>query len=260
MLGLIRKILHKIRRIIISRSKRKALEILNNYKKGSPLYVEFLGTPGVGKSYIFNKIDKKKQGWIRLKEFCQLYAHEKNDSLTDSISFYQDLVKDKISTTLKRDCLATDYLRYFHYFNIVINRDALVYKFNKDATIISEEGLFHNFGHCIEKLKGSDKEKFNEILKNRAIIHCFAPAEVIADRIIKRKKENGKILPQHKVDSRKELLQIVNQNLQDKQRFTNSFKEYIPFLEINTADNIKQNVKKVEAFIEELQTSQRPGG
>lgn len=253
MSNFINNILDKSFGLKITRSERNNFEDLDDYTKEKPLYVEFVGLSGVGKSYLFNKLDKEKNKWLGIKNFWQLFSHKENNSLLESIPFYQYLAEEKINRTLKRDWLSTDHLAYFRYFHVVINKDALVYKLNKNYIIISEEGLLHNFGSCIEKLYKIDQNKFRKILKNRAIVYCFAPSKVIADRIIKRRKTSEKLLSQYKVDSRRELLQNIDRDLEIKQRVICLFKEYIPVLEINTADDVKQNAEKVENFIEELQ-------
>ncbi len=96
--------------------------------------------------------------------------------------------------------------------------------------------------------------KINELMKERAVIYCYTHPEVIAQRIQKRTKETGKLLPQHKVNSFEELVEQQKETLKVKEEFVNILRDCdVPVLRINTSDNLQENAKKVNDFIKNLQ-------
>jgi len=95
---MIKKIINKILNILgftIQRTK-----LANRYKANvneKALYVEFVGVPGVGKSTMFNELNRnRKTNWISISEFLAINKLKKNDNLFDDLTVYQRLSEDKI--------------------------------------------------------------------------------------------------------------------------------------------------------------------
>jgi len=148
-----------------------------------------------------------------------------------------------------------DKLKVLSFFHKVLYQDGLIGLYNRNYTIISEEGLFHNFGNEIVSLLNSgDEVSVKELMRNRAVVYCYSTPEIIAHQIIKRYNETGKLLPQHKTDSFETLIEFQKEALINKERFIETLKSFnIPVLMINTSDDIESNAKKVNAFISSLQ-------
>lgn len=219
-----------------------------------PLYIEFIGIPAVGKTTLFKKIKcSAKSGLIRLNDFLAFKSDEWDINLLDKLEVYQKLAAYNIERTAGSDRLATDKLRFFSWYRTVIIQDATIERYNLYHTIISEEGLFHNFGPAIERLAKEEPAIYSELVKNRAIVYCYAPKERVAHQIIKREKKQGNLLPQYKTSSFEELVEVVEKSLEAKREFITSIKESLPILEIDTSNDIKSNVESIEQFILKLQ-------
>ena len=122
-----------------------------------------------------------------------------------------------------------------------------------------------SFFQLFENLELSEKtqlleensDQFMNLTKNRAIIHCYAPAEKIAERVLKREKEQGNLLPQYKVCSKEVLIEVVENSLKIKNDFISTMKNYVPILEIDTSNDINENVKRIDQFIIKHQHNER---
>src|SRR5699024_8263577 len=113
--------------------------------KGNPVYIEFIGASGVGKTTLYKQIIKKYNAeWIDIRHFEALKSHKMKDGLIDSLAIYQDLARYKVDEILEGEekILPGDKLGACRTSYNIIMQDALVYLFNKQDVILSEEGLF----------------------------------------------------------------------------------------------------------------------
>lgn len=225
--------------------------------KTRPIYVEFYGPSGVGKTTLFRSAKKSnKNRWLPLQNFKEIYLSrlKRNTLIPDSI--YQFLAEDKIEEVLENpmypmSSVKMDKIRFF--YSTLID-DLLIKSFNKNYTIVSEEGLIQIYTSSIMKLCCREESDFREFLKDRAVIYCYAPAEVIANQIIKRNKNEKNLRIEHATDSFNELVEKQFLELENKNKLIRKLKELtVPVLLVDTTIEIKENVKRINEFIQDLQ-------
>lgn len=252
---IVKKIVFQIAKCFGFSIHRNRYVKLQSYSDAKPLYVEFVGVSGVGKTTLFKNLNKNKRktDWIHSRQFV-LAKHDMSikDQIS-SVSFYQDLIENKVEQIVNKTYQPFDQLDLFKYNYYIIRDDALAYLYNKHHTLLCEDGLLHNFGSGIESVYRKDYEKFKVILRNRAVVYCYASAEVVAGRILKRKNEIGELRPQHKkVGAVETLIETERVALDKMEQFVNILKEQIPVLKINTEDAWELNKQKIDRFISEL--------
>ena len=221
---------------------------------GKPIYVEFVGVPGVGKTTLYQNVFKQvKKKWRDIHEFQKIYDNHIDDKNVESQPCYQKLADHKMQSIESRNYSGIDQMKIVKYFHSVLIADSLVFLFNSDYNVMSEEGLIHNFGESLIALYNDNKEEFDNLMKHRAIIYCYAPAEIVAKRILEREKKTGRLLPQHKVNSFAELVNLQNESLKLKQQLINFLSKHdIPILSIDTSNPMSENVDHVKHFLSEL--------
>ncbi len=225
-----------------------------------PILLEFVGISGVGKSTLFHELKKHKKLWIEVREFMQMNRAANTNTILDDNVIYQEIADSKLHSVLQQQMAPADRFRVIHWGYTTLIEDAVISSLNINSTIVSEEGLLHNFGDCIEQLHHINKFKFNEIIQKRAVIYCFTSPEIIAKQIENRKLETGRIIAHHKNKSFDELLVIHKRELEEKERFINLLeKNNVPIIMINTSDELQGNVLKINTFIEKLQSGKYDG-
>lgn len=247
---LINKILDKTLGVNLVRTKLRKI----NRNEESPILVEFVGASGVGKTTLYKNVFKQiKSKWIHITEFRRIFISHIDGKTTESLSCYQELAQHKIQSVVSRNYTGIDQMNLIKYFHTVLIDDSLVFLFNKNYNVISEDGLIHNFSDCLAPLFKSNKEAFECIIKNRAIIYCYTSAEVIAKRILEREQTTGQLRPQHKVNSFAELVNLQKKSLELKQQLIDFLSKHdIPTLYIDTSKPMTENVMQVKDFLTKL--------
>lgn len=223
-----------------------------------PLIIEFVGVPGVGKSTIYRKLLQRNRHLLSQKRHVLMFEDKVSATSLDSQKIYQELAENKMNTVFASELLSLDKMRILKYFQSVLLNDYICKQYNTQSTIISEEGLLHNFGTNIRSICNSHEIKSNPLFAHRAIIHCYSTAEQVANQIRKRYKETGKLVPQHKVEDFNELIKLQERALINQKENILFFENAgIPVLHINTYDVIYDNVEMINHFIKNLQLNSK---
>ena len=219
-----------------------------------PLYVEFVGVSGVGKSTLFNAI-KRSENWMDQQYFISKHRADLDHRQFISHPVHQMVAKYKLDAIKRNAFNPYDKLRALANFYWVLKIDILVSALNIENIVVAEEGLLHNYSDSIaEILNQGENRAFKDFGRNRAVIYCYSTAEKIAEQIIARTKNVGTLLPQHKNKSLQELVDLQKIALREMTQFLNLLKNYdLPVLEIDTSKDNAENVKKINRFIQELQ-------
>jgi hypothetical protein len=261
MIRRINRILHNYLGVRLTGSGKGFLKKVGNHRT-KPVCIEFVGVQGVGKTTLLeNASNANNNKWLDARDFKYLFFHHLNHNMLDNApDFYQELASHKLQRVAKRNYSSADKMRVLSFHYSVLKDDVLFRQFNKNYTIVSDEGMMHSYGSSIRELYDRDKERFDEkwfkeFLKGRAIVYCYAPAEHIAKQVVRRAKLTGKLVPPHKVNSFVELVMELKKELKNKSTFINILQGFdVPMLSINTSDNIAHNAERVNNFIKELQT------
>ena len=213
------------------------------------LYVEFIGPPGVGKTTTFDTVVKNNRSLLKYVDFRRTVNLQPTEVNTEFDDTYQALASHKLDQISKADYSALDKLKVLAYFHRVVEGDRVVMLHNRGYTVISDEGLLHNFGKALEQeiLHGRIPSSF---LARRVVINCHAPAERIAEQILKRHRETGNLLPQHKNKTVQQLALDQEEICQHYWKFRDLLlRSGMPVLDIDTSANTDLNVKDILEFI-----------
>lgn len=255
MSNIINKILERTVGFNLKRARIRSVKKIN----GDPIYVEFVGIPGVGKTTLYENVFKKvKRNWRDIHELQRIFMEHTNGIATESQLCYQMLAQSKMQSLETRNFSGIDQMKLVKYFHSVLIADSLVHLFNNKYNIMSDEGLIHNFGEGLLALSISNSDELKNLLKRRAVIYCHTSAEIIAKRIIERGEKTGRLLPQHKVNSFDELVSLQKKSLDQKNQLLGFLSEKdIPFLSIDTSNPMTENVDQVKHFLTELAYNKR---
>lgn len=231
--------------IKVVRLKKRTLK----WQHQKPLTVEFFGIPGVGKTTLFNKLEYNKIKALTITEFMGNLETQDNSGC-DTSEVHQDLIDLKLHHVFRSTMLPSDKLKFFSWFHKIIQRESSSRKYNTNQVVISDEGLFHNFGGELVDLYNTNRDKFKELALNRLFVYCYSKPEIVAQQIYKRFEETGKMLPQHKALNMDEMIGVQERALEKKQKLIDiMISENIPILQVDTSENQLKNVEKIHAFI-----------
>lgn len=236
------------------RIKKTEKEFRNKATYKHPLYVEFVGTSGVGKSFLSRSLLKEEEGWW----FSENYVYKKRIKNADFLrllnenGLYQELSQRRMNEILKYSASPTDKLISLKNVYQCLRKDLLIEHLNQDELIVSDEGLVQYFALEIEKLIDEDrfKEELTALFKNRIVIYCYARPETITERIQKRKEETGRIVARHETRGAGELLELTAKESAEYRSAIESLKKWnLPVLMVDTEGSLKHNLEGIKEFI-----------
>lgn len=215
--------------------------------------VEFVGPSGVGKSTLFDIMlagRKPEDGWLTPAESLRVFKPQAFPVQLDDT--YERLLWLKLREVSQSNHAPSVKYELLAFFNGNLRLDASLSRLELKAPVVHHDGLLHNFSPCFALLRKDDPIGFSRLIKNRAIVHCFAPAQLIADRILKRNDE-GYARPQHRNLSEQELIEQSTVVLQRESGLVALLKEEgAPCLELNLAHEPDQNIEAIQRFIDSL--------
>lgn len=231
--------------------KRK---INKRYETETPLLIEFVGTSCVGKSTLYKGLKKKaRRGWVFGDALYNSVVHDKKPTFLNDNSVYQYFAKQKIETILAKDYRDTDKLRELHVYYKSLLKDAVINHYSGKQTVILDEAIIKTSRPQTIEFFEQDQKLFSDFVKNRAVIYCFAPPEIIADRIIKRGKERDYTTPGNRNKTRRELIERQRHQLNVCDELITILEKHVPVLNVNTTDRKSENMKKTTHFIKRLE-------
>lgn len=215
-------------------------------EKDKPLLIEFIGIPGSGKSYLYQKLRKKSAQWISIEEFKKLQSHTPKITELDFPEIYQKMAEYRMRTVLNQPISYLDRFRGIHWNYKTIMDDIMLCKLIKNQTVLYEEGILHTFFDFF-----LENDFDTTVFKNRAVIYCHATPQQIANRIETRLETTGRIIAHHKNKTYEELVEINTFDLKRMELFLKLLKEnQAPCLEINTFEDLNKNLDLIYKFIQ----------
>lgn len=232
---------------VYRKTKKNGIQFPENHPAN---YVELIGVSGVGKSFIYHQLTKHQRNWWTTAEFIKQLEKVDADQILEQHAFYQDLAALRLQTIQNLNILPSSKFRIAHWNYRSLQDDAVIFQHNKNALIVSDEGLLHNFSNELTDLMAQKPDQVKPFLKNRAVIYCHASVDEIVQRIEKRTQETGRTIAHHRGKNTKELYEIVEKDLHEKEAFIQLLSlSGVPILKVSTQHQIKDNVKEITDFI-----------
>lgn len=240
-----------IRRLFISEIKThlfvKGVFSYQVDKSSKSLFVEVIGCPGVGKSTLIYYMEKHELivGLIRTKLWrARLQRNTKIDSIYKKILDYKQMSLEDESVKVK----------YFRHAIIPRFMDILVENKTIPSTIfLVDEGLFHHFKYEISDNWENDKVLFSALMEKRVLVHMIARPEIIAERILKRYRETGNLLPCYKNKQKWEIAKYCKEAQEKRKKVIREFeKRGVPVLTINAEDDEQTIIRNIDGFIKRI--------
>jgi|SRR5690554_840522 len=230
--------------------KLKRLFLIKKIKQ--PIYIEFIGVSGVGKSTLYKYVNKGLyKNWLDIRHFEEFNSDKVQDLIGNLPLYYNELGKYRINMVLKGEESHVEKLNAFRTGYNILKRDALLHLLNKKDIVMSDEGILQFYLDGIINLYKENKDDFLTLLKNRAVIYCYAPSEVVVNRIMDRKNKRGHLWYKHKEMSYQELIEFTQGSQKKIEDMVSILEEFIPVLKVDTTDHFKVSKQKILSFISE---------
>lgn len=229
---------------------KRVYVFLGNAEKQSFIF-EMTGSPGVGKSTLLNHMMDSQ--FIRKVGLTGLSSDRFGDH--DEIRMaYDRVLKHTLNTFEKKQ----DIEKHSRRAAVSLALHRQMRSTEKPAILIVEEGLFHHFKHSLIGIYASDKPSFDIMMERRAIIHLTARPEAIAERVIKRHEETGKLLPYHANKDFRQICDYCQDSQASRENALKFFKSVgVPVLTISAENSPNEMASQITAFIHETLSSRQ---
>lgn len=210
------------------------------------LFIEVVGCPGVGKSTLIDYMEEKRliKGLIRARLWiARLQRNTNIDSAYKRILDYKLISLENERSRFK----------YSQYAITPRAIDKYVEDKKIPTVLLIDEGLFHHFKYEISDNWGKDKALFSKLMEKRVIVHMTARPEIIAERILKRYRKTGNLLPYYKNKHEYEIAEYCRKAQKKRKKVIGEFeKRGVPVLTVNAEDGEQANTKHIDDFIKIL--------
>lgn len=240
--------------IQIIKTPGRAIGKVDFDKESLPVFIDFIGPSGVGKTTLYNEVYKQRRhpmDWLSPKEFIHAQG---NIMLDGNIpSDYEEIVRMKIENVCRNEIYKPiQMLNQFSFLQKVMKEEIIIKTFNSNQKVIYEDGFFHVFGEEIKLLLEKDSERYESFIQNRALILCVSTPEKIASQIIKREKVEGR-RAQHINKDLETLIQQEDKTLEMRKNLAHFFgAQGVPILVVDTSNPLNENGKEITSFIKGL--------
>lgn len=206
------------------------------------LFIEITGCPGVGKSALIDYMEVKRF-IIRLNRAKLWVARLQHNTKIESV--YRKVLDYKLMR-LEDEGVRFKYLRY-----AIIPRamDKLVDARKTPIVLLIDEGLVHHFKYEINDNWEKDKAIFSKLMEKRVLVHMTARPEIITERILKRYRETGNLLPYYKNKQEWEIAEYCRKTQEKRKKIIREFeKRGVPVLTVNAEDSEQTAAKYIDDF------------
>ncbi|UXZ55434.1 ATP-binding protein [Halomonas sp. 7T] len=210
------------------------------------LFVEVVGCPGIGKSTLLNYFED--QGLIEKVFFTKLWS-ARFKSNADIDTAYRQIIKYKTKNLDNKK----EKIKYIRNTIVPKAMDKFVENEQNASIFLVDEGLFHHFKYEISENWKENETLFTKLMNRRVLIHMIARPEVIAERILKRYRETGKILPYYRNKREWEIAQYCNKAQEKRKEVMSEFeKKGIPVLSVDAEESAQTIARNIDGYIKEL--------
>ena len=203
---------------------------------GSNVIVEFLGPPGVGKTYLCDFFIQKYRDSFSSEVITRGDLQNQNIGEVELSEMYSELLNYRIRDISNTSKSGINKYRSIKHEHQLLKNDIICNDFLSDSLIITDEQLFKTFGEYAFKI--ASPEKMRRILKNRVFILCTAsPATIFSNQ---QKKNKDFFISIEWLTERIAKDVVLVQHLR---------KYGSEVLEINTENGLEFNSKEIYSFI-----------
>lgn len=215
--------------------------------------VEFMGISGVGKTTLCNYyLDSREKDFddkiitpSEVQSFCNISSIEISGIYDKLLSMWFEDLATKFSYFPGNKKFVM-----IRYFRSILAEDAKLACCFNNKIIVLDGGLFHNFSLKLMKL--IDDKEIRELLKNKAIIYCWASPDFIFNNV-KHRAQTGEVNLFHQRLNDEELYNFISKSLENRRRAVIEFEKFgIPVLKVNTEQDQDYNSGKIDDFIVQL--------
>lgn len=237
--------------------KTKINKNITNSSQEKPVYIEFIGPSGVGKTTLFSEVIKKRKtsdNWTFVKELIPTIQSSNIKEYSDEV--HLNILTKRINNITTQPFDYIDKIGLLKFYTNNIYEDIIITSENRNYTVIFEDGIFHNFEDELLDLHEDNLKDFKLLAENRAMVQCFTTKEQITKQINLRLQTTNAIRPVHKGKTKEALIEEQFKALKRNEEFTNKLMDLgIPVLKIDTSKNLQDNAKTVSGFINKLQAN-----
>jgi len=213
------------------------------------ILVDFIGIAGTGKTTLLNGL-KFSKTIINGSKYKNI--HLSPFSLVDNSPAYQQLLAAALNEIANANSPVHQKFADLNALVLRLNTDGLLRKYHKKVVFVFDEGIIEGYWNVFDKLIERDSDFFQEFSKNRAIVFCDAPLEIIVDRFIKRESTKPPHAPWYQGETERELLNYYKEMQEAIRNFVAKAQNFLPILTIQTTNNFSDNIKIIQNFIEGL--------
>jgi hypothetical protein len=241
---------------MINKLRKKINRFVINYnmqKSKHRHYFEFIGVPGVGKSFLFDKIKESKNYnyfFFNAEFLTQKTTKLNNDIIECPLELKEHILNGKFNYVNSLKIPTSQKVWLLSYFYEILIKDQKIIK-NLSCSVVAEEGLFHNFNdELLSYIQENPKILTHEYFRNRSFVFCFADPIVSARRVLDRKMKTGKLLPFFVDLNINEIAAIQNERQVKKRQLIKLIRSHkLDVLEIDTTSDVAINTNKIIDFI-----------
>lgn len=210
--------------------------------------IEIIGPAGVGKSTFINQV--KKKGLISKYKVPKLNIKDAFNNKDLDVDFHAKIFNLKVNNEFAEG----QGLHRFQDMLLWLMRDQYLHlPKNQCKRFLVDEGLGHHFTSELIEAHNADPGLFEAVVDKRCFVALASTPEIIAGRIMGRKKAKGQILPYHDGLTAKQLEAYLSHRLANIECLMNLAKNAgVPCLTINTNDDKKQQLLAFESFLQNL--------
>lgn len=235
-------------------------ESLGLARDGTGFIVEFLGPSGVGKTTLHDALVHQRDvgdGWVTVEEYLSHHDEVGRDGVSLDVT-HRMLLEWKLRSVSEAEIPVQDKYQVLDFFHRNLLVDLRINAPDVKACVVWHDGLLHNFSDELRELLQHYPADFGALVRNRAVVHCHSTPEQVAAHIMQRQRD-GHIRPQHKGLGETALVAYSAEGLATNAGFVRRLSEHsLACLEVDTADDISENVQRVREFVISLQRGMPP--
>lgn len=226
----------------------KRLDSLQTAPSLSRGCISFIGLSGCGKSTLIHYLVAQRL----------IVRKRRSSAPAPNDTFVDDVRLDEAYVALMREGLRARVTPERARFLIdAIYKDWKLTRMSAAQCIVQDEGIFHHLPNEISNLSREDGAIVRQLARNRAIVYCFADPDIVANRIIRRRQDTGRVILQHRGKSdaaiRASLHDIADARLYMLEELDRCG---IPFIKIDTGGEASNAASQFACFLRRLASHQ----